>query len=60
MNPSLTVEEIIAEPTVILYKKNLALCKEIVVENLKKVGLETNYNFLKNRQMSFQVGKDKK
>ena len=60
MNPSLTVEEIIAEPTVILYKKNLALCKEIVVENLKKVGLETNYNFLKKQANELSGGQRQK
>lgn len=47
MNFFFIVEEIIVELIVILYKKNLVLCKEIVVENLKKVGLEINYNFLK-------------
>ena len=60
MNPSLTVEEIIAEPTVILHKKNLALCKEIVVENLKKVGLETNYNFLKKQANELSGGQRQK
>ena len=60
MNPSLTVEEIIAEPTVILHKKNLALCKEIVVENLKKVGLETNYNFLKKQVNELSGGQRQK
>ena len=60
MNPSLTVEEIIAEPTVILHKKNLALCKEIVVENLKKVGLETNHNFLKKQANELSGGQRQK
>ena len=60
MNPSLTVEEIIAEPTVILHKKNLALCKEIVVKNLKKVGLETNYNFLKKQANELSGGQRQK
>src|SRR3712207_8873837 len=48
-NSFLSVEEVIAEPHRILYKKNLAFFRETVIKYLKKVGLESGEEFLKKK-----------
>jgi len=59
-NPFLTVEEVIAEPHRILYKKKLPFFREIVIEYLKKVGLESGEEFLQKKMNELSGGQRQK
>lgn len=59
-NPFLSVEEVIAEPHRILYKKNLAFFRETVIKYLKKVGLESEEEFLKKKMNELSGGQRQK
>ena len=60
MNTALTVQEIIAEPSVILYNKSVAACKETVIKYARLCGLGVNENMLTKRASELSGGQRQK
>ncbi|MEL3911645.1 ABC transporter ATP-binding protein [Treponema pedis] len=60
MNSSLSVQEVVAEPSVILYNKRVSECKETVVKYLQETGFGIDENFLNRKTGELSGGQRQK
>ncbi|AGT44616.1 ABC transporter ATP-binding protein [Treponema pedis] len=60
MNSSLSVQEVVAEPSVILYNKRVSECKETVVKYLQETGFGIDENLLSRKTGELSGGQRQK